>query len=79
MPDKIDVARLAEEAGMIAHIGKRMPVDTYTAGLANLEHFARLVMEECAKWCDEIYHDNYPDAEDDEFSFEAGTIRARMP
>ena len=76
--DKLDVARLAEQAGMIAHIGKRAPIDTYTTGLANLEHFARLVMEECAAmleaksaaatlWDGIIFH------------AAANALRARMP
>ncbi len=39
------------------------------------EHFAQLIVQECANICDKIYFDRYPDAEDFERSEEGDAIK----
>jgi hypothetical protein len=40
-----------------------------------LKKFAELIVKECATICDQIYFDNYPDAEDWEHSQEGDAIK----
>lgn len=67
---KIDVEKLAREAGLWSDLYSH-----WTCSEQQIEHFARLVMEECAKVCSEetlgkdiVHPDECAEA-----------IRARMP
>ena len=71
--NKEDIIRMAREAG-----GGPTPPDFL---IPVFERFAALVAsaerEACAKMCDEIYFQNYPDAEKWERSEEGEAIRKR--
>ena len=55
MPDKIDVARLVDEAMRSANAAiVSMPIDANFDYVWH-EHFARLVLEEAAKVCDSLF------------------------
>jgi hypothetical protein len=76
MADKIDVARLHQEADALATESVRNgPTQNTVAAWSQArdEHFARLVMEECAKVCDGLEKDIVCPEEC------AAAIRARMP
>ena len=64
------IKELAEQAGMKHPV---MGEVSYTQ--FNHEKFAELIVKECATICDQIYFDNYPDAEDWEHSQEGDAIK----
>jgi len=60
MPDKIDVARLADEAIRSANAAiVSMPIDADFNHVWH-EHFARLVAEECIRACNEGRESAFP-------------------
>jgi hypothetical protein len=78
-----DIIRMALEAGL-QQDGDNFFSKTYEemdVHINDLERFAALVAsaerEACAKVCDELYFQNYPDAEEWERSEEGESIRAR--
>jgi hypothetical protein len=76
--DREDLTRMAREAG--GYKSAKYP-DEWRMDEEDLERFAALVAgherEACAKLCDEIYFQNYPDAEEWERSEEGEAIRKR--
>jgi hypothetical protein len=72
-----DIIRMANKAYGIDEKVKPF----HPSALLHLEIFAKLVAEHereaCAKVCDEIYFQNYPDAEEWERSEEGEAIRKR--
>lgn len=80
MPEKIDVATLAQKSGM--HVDKYGLLIGEVAVEEEITIFARLVMEECAKWCrdaaqDYTEHGNANMAGAAKYC--AGEIESRMP
>ena len=76
---KEDIVRMAQEAGF-DYSGVELSWESVIC-TEELERFAALVAsaerEACAKVCDEIYFQNYPDAEEWEQSEEGEVIRKR--
>jgi hypothetical protein len=74
---KDDIIRMAQEAGFCHDINHGI----YLSAPKHLERFFHTAQaaerEACAKVCDEIYFQKYPDAEEWERSEEGEAIRAR--